>query len=189
MNCNQLQYERLARWMDGENVYASGCERELAEDLRCQERQIGARLDVNVPAAAWDRVALQMEGEVARHRLHRFRYRTLGGIASAVAAAAAILLAVTMFRPAGSAPMGTPQPGSDLAVMDLVPLEALAGPVTSPDDPQLEQLSEEIDQFQADLLLDAEPAGPLMSAPPVGDLDGSGEDVWPADPFSDPIEP
>jgi hypothetical protein len=175
--------------MDGENVYASDHERELAEDLRCQERQLGARLDVKVPAAAWDRVALQMEGEVARHRLHRFRYRTLGGIASAVAAAAAILLAMTLLRPGGSAPTNAPQPGSNLAVMDLVPLETLAGPVHGPDDPEIEQLSEEIDQFHADLMLDAEPAGPLMSAPPVDGLGGSGEDLWPADPFDDPVEP
>jgi hypothetical protein len=90
MNLNEEQYERVARWLDGESLELSPQELAAAAEIRRQLGELGERLDVQMPARV---VGL---GSTKRPRLRLVARRALAPFALA-AAAAVMLLALPTF--------------------------------------------------------------------------------------------
>ena len=148
MDMNEKQYERIARYLDGENIVLSPDERAVAEELHHTEALVGKALNVALPADALQRALRQ------RHVSVQFRSRrTLRFIlpaAAAVAAAAIVLLAFSLlWKPLPQAGLPdlaqetiVPRPSADVPVSDMInSLKAVSSL-----DQDLNQLTEEFDR-------------------------------------------
>lgn len=92
MNMNEQQYERIARWLDGEAVDLTAAEQAVAQELRRDEAAIAeAMTDVKTPLAAMARARRRMTAAAGGRRVLHLAFGAVGA-----AAAAAIVLAATM---------------------------------------------------------------------------------------------
>ena len=183
MNLTNEQYERVARRLDGENVALDAQEHAAADELRRNERRVGALMDAAPPAGAIERacrhvlaaearrdeaaLAAALDADVPRETIDRAyrrvtaelarpqrRLMRIGEVAAALAVAAAVVLAVGLARLAVE-PAGPPAPEPAMAG---VPAEVLSASVDQPEDPAIRLLADEIDQLEADMLASTPPA-------------------------------
>ncbi len=141
MNLNQEQYERIALWLDGEDVALSGEERAEAESIRQCEKQVAPLMDTPVEADTLRRVHRTVSAGAVKRSGRRIRL-VIGG----AAAAAAIVLAVVLSWP--HQPSGTE--GLPPAEDDIMFGSALE---TSSSD-EIAILSDEIDSLEANIIAD-----------------------------------
>ena len=91
MQWNEQQAERIARWLDGEDVALTDAERADAEALRNEQQAVGRLLDAAPPRRAMDRARRRLLAELARPQRRKRRI----GILVGAAAAAVILIVAT----------------------------------------------------------------------------------------------
>jgi len=113
MNMNDEQYERIARYLDGEEISPPLNVEELAtaEEIGKAETKLTGLLDVTLPAAAEDRAKRRAIAAMAgRRRISRVG-RAFGVGLSIASAAAVLLFAVNIWRDSfGPQPQESPTP-------------------------------------------------------------------------------
>jgi hypothetical protein len=150
MELNSEQYERIARWLDGEGVALSGEELAAAGEVRSGEAVLRARLgEAAVPARAMARARRRLRAAAAGRPAVRGRFI---GVAAAGAALAASIVVAWALRAGGPAPL--PQPGGG-AVPVAVWLGAMEVP---PGGEAIHLLAGELDRFEAELAISRTPA-------------------------------
>jgi len=106
------QYERLARWLDGEDVPLTEAERIAAESIRRQESALGAHLPTPVPprafARAEKRLTAALAGQGARLRWRHYAVRAAASLAVAMLVASVILRPELPDRTVNSIARGLP---------------------------------------------------------------------------------
>ena len=141
MSLSERQYERVAQWLDGQDVSLDEAERALAEELRGQEALVGRRLDVAAPAAAWRRAWNRTAAELARPR-----WRT-AWIDAAAAAAAAIVLIALIVRPTPKPPDVSP------VAMAEVPIDVVVQQMRDATQAEgIDVVAEQLDVLESDIL-------------------------------------
>lgn len=148
MDMNEKQYERIARYLDGENVALQPDEQAFVEEIHRAETLVGAALDVAPPADALQR-AMHHRHTVVLHRSRRTLRLTLSA-AAVVAAAAVVLLALSLlWKPLPQADLPdlaqdtlVPRPSADVPVSDMI--DSLKAVSTL--DQDLDQLTEEFER-------------------------------------------
>jgi len=164
-----LRLERVAR-------------RAMLAEVRRDAAAVAALLDVPAPRAALDRAHRRVTAELARPQRVLFR---LAGAAGAVAAAAAVLLAVALWPPAGRPARVAPRaPGPVAAPAPRT--EAILAAARDADDPAIGLLAIEADEVETELL--ASPAATGMDLR-IEKLQKDVEDLWlelPPDPAPGP---
>ncbi len=147
MDMNEKQYERIARYLDGENIALSTEERAVAEDLHRAEALVGKALDVTPPAESLQRAMSTRSIRVHLHPRRTLRF-TLSA-AAAVAAAAVVLLTFSLlWKPVPRTDLDLaqdtvmPRPSADVPVSDM--LDSLKAVSTL--DQDLDELTEEFDR-------------------------------------------
>lgn len=205
MEWTERQYERLARWLDGESVELSVLEQAQARAIERQEQSSGAMLDVQAPQASLDRVRAKMMQALAQESDQAARLQLVGKpirrtwprvwkIGVSLAAAAAIVLAVVigwqMMLPGGpqviqtakNSPSGKNQnPPPRMASVD-VTLPLLPSEV--PGDPKIELLAREIDETTAEFY------APVMPAPVdvrIDAIQNAVDEFWTEPPGAAPV--
>ena len=155
MKLNDTQCERIARWLDGQDVPLSDLERAAAEQIRRREALLGALLDSPVPLEIHAHVAAAVRREL--HRRSRRRVLRIVIDLAAVAAAAVVLVALLL-----PAPAPAPQPAIPTAVLfddDYRPAGAVA----------LDAIAEQADQVEARLVAALPPVPEEGVATPAAD--------------------
>ncbi|MDY6913293.1 MAG: hypothetical protein SVT52_02390 [Planctomycetota bacterium] len=147
MERDERQDDRIARWLDGQDVALTESERAEAMGFVEAERSVGRRLDAAPPRQAMDRARRRLTAELARpRRRHEQRARLI-----AVAAAAALILvavAAKLMMDYGSAPVG------EAPVYQGIPIETLvAAAQQSVADDEIDMLAGELSQLQAELVV------------------------------------
>ena len=96
MAITERQYERIALWLDGQDVALNDAERAVADEIRRDEAFVGAAADVRIPHGALDRASRRVAAELARptRRLRIGRF-----VAAAGAVAAAIIVVTALLMP------------------------------------------------------------------------------------------
>ncbi len=184
---NERDYERVARWLDGEPVELSDRQRRLADEITRDERALGS----TPRGRLTDQTRRRARAPVRRALAWRAATRKLAPLA----AAAALLLAVGLIWLAGVGPDES-SPGADGIVA--------RAPVDASDDPRRPEPTDETDVTLADVDVALfGPAGRPAGAEPTDelvDLDESidelqadlmavtGEDYAPLDAGLDAIE-
>jgi hypothetical protein len=134
MELNEQHFERLARWLDGQELDLTGSERAAAEDIRRLEAAAGTLLDAAPPPESLARVRQRMLGALAGRRQRTLRW------AGVIGAAAAILLVVS--------PRPGARPGD--ARMPTAPL--LADVPEAPSQGEIDLLDKEAQDLEAQLM-------------------------------------
>jgi len=182
MTLTNEQYERVGRYLDGESLELSDAERAVAEQLRRDEAHLGdmlaeampadmldgigsvallaeirrdeaalaGLLDARVPPGTFQHVHRRVVASLARPQRTFWR---IGVAASAVAVAAAIVLAVVL-SPFGPGPSTVADPVAG-TYEPAVPVEILSASVEVSEDATVELLALEIDEYEADLIASA----------------------------------
>jgi hypothetical protein len=177
MMLNERQYERVARWLDGEDVELAPLERAAAEEIRRDEAAIAIALDAFPPTETRRRAHRRLAAALAHPRIGWWR------VAAAAAAAAAAVLIVVAFTRKAPQPQPTPtvvrpperlhdeepvealiglsaEDEIDLLTTDLVELTADIAAAEGPDgrgadiDVQIEVLEKELEEFYLYDMLD-----------------------------------
>jgi hypothetical protein len=151
MMLNERQYERVARWLDGEDVELAPDECAAAEEIRRHEAALAAVLDASPPAETRRRAHRRLVAALAHPRIGWWR------VAAAAAAAAAAALIVIAFTRKPPEPQPTPtvvKPTEGLH--DEEPIEALLG--LSAED-EIDLLTTELVELTADIAAAEGPAG------------------------------
>ncbi len=148
------QYERLARWLDGEAVELTAAERDTAEEVRRDEAHLAKVFGVAAPRVSLDRARRRLIAELSRPRRLVWRIAL-----AASAAAAAILLAVILMtqgtpgeRTTTVAKPTPPPPAIDEARLYV----AAAREMTAPD--EIDFLGRDLDELAADIVMASDPA-------------------------------
>lgn len=179
MTTQEAQYERIARYLDGERVELSADEQALADDLRAGERFLADGLAVNCPHSASRRAQRRLYSAVAARPRRTLRFVALAG--SVAAAAAVVLLAVHVFW--------NPSLPEGMVVETVhVPTDVLMQSVesTSDLDLELELLAGQIEQAQAERKL---ASGDDSQAARTDDLQEKIDTFWSDDGETDLIWP
>ncbi len=142
MKISKEQYDRIAQHLDGGDIRLDGDERKLSDQIRRDERLLGA-LDVEPPARAIVRAQRRMIAALARPdgRLRWLRY--VVGI-EAAAVAALLLVAVTL------AGISTGLVGLRGPVV--VPTSVFVASTESLAQGDLEVLARQIDELEAEIV-------------------------------------
>jgi len=179
MEPNDQQYERIARWLDGEPVELTDEERSVAEEIRRSEGELGTILPATPPAKAMIRARRRMQAELARPR--RARMPSVRYAAVAAAAAAAILIALAMF-------WHSARPGSLEIVIPPLPPDVLVAEASKVGAAvELEVLEQEIDALEAELLTTVWPPPAEMDAD-FDEVEQEMDEFWMEEPFGGLLE-
>lgn len=196
------QYERIGRYLDGEDLLLSEAERGVAEQVRDDEARVAgmlavtapagaielagqqallarirsdeaalaALLDVPVPRGTYQQVHRRVVAELARPQRRLMR---IGAAAASVAAAAAIVLAVTL----STAWLSRPERHEIAArtKVHTVPVDVISASVEGPRDVAVDLLAKEIDQFEADTIAAAPSTALDMD---IDQLERALEEFW-----------
>jgi hypothetical protein len=156
MELNSEQYERIARWLDGEAVELAPEERAAAREVRAGEAGLKAALgEPAAPARAMERAsrrlraALSARPGAAARRAVRGRYIAVAAAGAAVAAALVIVSALGLRAPQPAWPAG------DVSVPTYVWVGTLEDP---PGGVAIHMLAREVDRFAADLAVSRAPS-------------------------------
>ena len=203
MTLTDEQYERIGRYLDGEPLDLSDPERAVAEQVRQDESHVAGMLAASTPAGALDSArGYALMAEIRRdeavlgglldarvpqgtfHRVHRRvvaglarpqrRLLRIGAAASAVAVAAAVLLAVAL-SPFGSGPPRAAVPVARAYELPAVPVEILSASVETPEDATVELLALEIDEYEAGMIASAPSAALDMG---IDQVERAVEELW-----------
>ena len=152
MAITEEQYERIALWLDGQDVALGEAERAAADEIRRDEALLGA-VEMRAPRGALDRASRRIGAELARptRRLRIARF-----VAVTTAAAAAIILATALLMPdpAPVAPVGHDPDGETIAKK----VETLIDEMEESIRPQMmvELLAADLESLEAEMLVTAE---------------------------------
>ncbi len=152
MAITEQQYERIALWLDGQDVTLTDAERALADEIRRDEALVGPAADVRAPRSALDRASRRMAAELARpaRRLRIGRF-----VAVAAAAAAAIIVATALLMP-DPAPVRPDTPGGDDSTV--ADVDTLIDEMEESIRPEMmvELLAGDLESLEAEMLVTAE---------------------------------
>jgi len=166
------QLDRVARWLDGEQILLTETERQLADDFKNSERVLGDAPRVPLPAKADQRASRRIASALRGVRiLKRVRLAFMSG----VSAAAAIVIALGLINL-----MTT---GSILSDYDSLAWLFDGGEQSRnvwrmpEQDPQLELLAGDLDEIET-ALFSPEPTPLPIEAPAIEDIDGDLDELW-----------
>jgi hypothetical protein len=147
---SEQQYERVARWLDGERIDLSAQEMAAGGEIRRGEASLVAALGVEMPPQVLRRVQKRIVAELARpaHRPVRI------GFVTATAAAAALLLAAGLFRMAQD-PGRAHSRVAEVTVSVLELMQALGSPYK---DAEMDMLAGQMAELEADVLASRNPS-------------------------------
>ncbi len=146
MKLNERQYERVGRYLDGEQIELSADERTVADEIRRMEAPLPAMLEAQPSHRAIDRARRRMLSELLRPGRRTRR------IIWPAAAAAAVLIAVTAVLVWRPDPPETPP---------LVTIEEVAGIYAGSDENvDLDLIAEELHAMEAEIVVST-PTGTL----------------------------
>lgn len=143
MELDERQYERIARWLDGEAVELTAAERHAADEIAGLEEGVGAAMNVQTPLAAMERARMRMRAAAATPRYRLLRIGTY-----AAAAAAAVLFITTAL------PTGTPNKPAMVGgvASGEVPLDVWVQSMNPPaDSVAITLVAEQADSLAADM--------------------------------------
>ncbi|HUS48147.1 MAG TPA: hypothetical protein VM098_08505 [Phycisphaerae bacterium] len=148
---NEEQYERVARWLDGEKVKLTPPEQDATEEICRTEADLASALDAASRQASMDRARRRLAAALARPQLRLWRIGAL-----ATAAAAAVVLAAVLWHPTGQPPVTAPQLTLQVQQVQangayLAALEYFAA------DDELDMVKHDLDDLAADMALAAAP--------------------------------
>jgi len=144
MILREEQYERIARWLDGETVDLSADEQAAAREIRERESLLSERLDVHAAPEVFASVERRVAAKLARPRV---RWVWAG---AAVAAAAAIVLASLWFLRTEDVP---PMPAPGLDLTQATHQELFAALQASTDAGELDLVDRDLSELEADVLV------------------------------------
>jgi len=150
---NEEQYERIARWLDGEDLELSAAERGAAEEIRRAEAGLAQALKVSAPPAAINRARRRIIAAMAHPRVRLWRV----GAFAAASAAAAVLLTVLLWHARQQPAQPTPLPRQ--VKIDATFLKALE---EAADGDEIDLIKQELDEIAADVA--------LVTGPPAMEL-------------------
>ncbi|MBN1555517.1 MAG: hypothetical protein JXA11_12295 [Phycisphaerae bacterium] len=146
---NEQHYQRIARYLDGENITLQPDERAVVEEIRRSDALLGEKLNVAFPNEVLSRILRRRHAETLHPSRRTLRFTLTA--ASVAAAAAMVLLAVSLFlRPAPPTDSTyvlrnkpqVPRPGANVPMAEMIDsLQAV-----SAFDHELDQLAEEFDR-------------------------------------------
>ncbi len=149
MKLNERQYERVGRYLDGEQIELTADERPVANEIRRMEAPLPAMLEAQPSRKAIDRARRRMLSELLRPGRRTRR------IIWPAAAAAAVLIAATavwVWRSGFPAPPPSPP---------LVTIEEVAGIYAGSDENvDLDLIAEELHAMEAEIVVST-PTGTL----------------------------
>ena len=153
MSMNETHYERIARWLDGQDVTLSAAERAVADEIRRGEEMLASLAGGDWPRKAHDRASRRMAAELARPR------RLWIGRSVAAAAVAAAIITIALMLPTG--PVAPPKPtgnGTGTPLMADVSIETLIEEMEESVRPGVvvELLAGELESIEVDMLVTAE---------------------------------
>lgn len=158
MEMTEKQYERIARWLDGQEVTLNEAERIVADEIGRDERMLASAVPADAPREALGRACRRMAAELARPT----RRLWIGRFAAAAAAAAAIIVVAALLTttPPLRDPLPPKPPGP---VMADVSIETLIEEMEESLRPGVvvQLLAGELEAIEADMLVTAE----------IGDMD------------------
>ncbi len=105
MEYSETQYERVARWFDGESIELTTDEQALVDEMRRLQNVAGRMLDVTVPDSAVESARWRLRSEPAADRPARTRRGWWVGVAAAAATvlfAAGVWMMTPTVRPTGN---------------------------------------------------------------------------------------
>ncbi len=145
MDPSKDEYGVIARWLDGERVELTDWERALGEEIRRDERDLGAMLDVSTPPEVLERVRRRMTG---RRVPPRRRVIRIGATVGALTAAAALVLGITLLW---NHPRATPPPPVEVAILDVdnARSESLGW------EAEMEMLNLQLDELEVEIVVSA----------------------------------
>lgn len=131
MQANERQYERVARWLDGERLELTPEEHALAEEIRRNERSLARDLPAEAPPAAMQRAERRLHAATAARPRP---WKWIGAGAAVAAGVVALILAIGLFggddTPVARKPRNAAEPGGptvaqqvDAAEQDFAALE------------------------------------------------------------------
>jgi hypothetical protein len=169
---NEEQFDRVARWLDGEKIVLTQTEQELAEDYRSNEQALGDTLAAPLPGSADQRANRRI---TAALRGVKIRKRVIRAFMTGVSAAAMIVISLGLINL-----MTT---GSILSDYDSLAW-LFDGGEESQDvwrmpepDPELALLAGDLDEIET-ALFTPEPTPLPIEAPAVEDSDGDLDELW-----------
>ena len=140
MSRDEPNTDRIASWLDGDNIALSESERALADEIRRDQMVLDTPIDRRRVHLAMDHARRRMTAELARPSR---RKQWLAVITSTEAIAVAALLVVTILT-------GMVTNGSDPASLD-----AMIRVVNTPDVPDdFDLVQDELDALEAELFVD-----------------------------------
>ncbi len=185
MEREDRQFERIARWLDGENVQLSAEELAEAEIIRRDLDGFGEAFNAPVPQGLLDRVNSKMMAELARPS-HRTQW--VRRAACAFAAVGAVLVAFALL----SGPAGESRKADPVAATPRVdvPIEVVAQTMAdSSKNVDLDALAHELDDLAADISsLKLPSAGRDIEAMQADALEKDIKNFWLDDPLICPLE-
>ncbi|MDP7286966.1 MAG: hypothetical protein QGH94_03120 [Phycisphaerae bacterium] len=169
---NDEQFDRVARWLDGEQILLTDTERELADDFKQSEQALGDAPAISMPAGVDQRASRRV---AAALRGVRIRRRVRLALMSGVSAAAMVCISLGLINL-----MTT---GSILSDYDSLAWLFDGGEESQnvwrmpEQDPQLALLAGDLDEIET-ALFTPEPTPLPIEAPAVEDTDGDLEELW-----------
>ena len=144
------QYERLARWLDGEDVQLTEAERIAADSIRRDETDLYGRLDAAPRRGAMARARRRMTASLA-HPSTGTRWRHYA-IRAAASVGAAVLVAAVLLRP-------TVTDDTLKGIASAVSLDAWYNVVQdSVIVDEIDLIGDELDELEADVLTSLPPS-------------------------------
>ena len=137
MELNEEQYERVALWLDGQDVSLSEAEKIVADQMRRDEASLAGLADLEVPPAVVQKARQQIVAELIRPK-------RWVAIAYRLAAAAIVIVAVVWMLSNRKPTTISPQIPIDIALQEME---------YSTDAGMVEFLADEIQAFRAELFM------------------------------------
>ncbi len=147
MQWNDKQYERVARYLDGDPVELTSRERELAEEVRSGEVIVTAGIDRRVRHRAMDQARRRMSAELARPTRRKALLACVTA-AEAIAVAAVLVIALTLQG------VVTP-PAAPVSSLAGLPAEALGLAERSEIANRISLVRQDLDMLEAELMVPA----------------------------------
>jgi len=144
MTLNEQQYQRVACWLDGQDVELSDEELAVGREIRSGQAQLADSLQVAAPQAVLDRAQRRVSARLARSARPLGRY-----LRPVAAAAAAVLVAAVYFwpgQPGVERPAGTQSADMVASVYDGLD-----------ENMDLDLLSTQLNELAADIATSAAP--------------------------------